>query len=395
MRPWVKLWTDIATDYDFLDLSPDAKLTFLMCLAIAGRCNNNGMLQSSKGIVNPRHIALSTGLATARQVPVLDLLVRRRFLTRVKGVLGISNWMRYQAPLDENATERQKRYRHRRPQEFNHEAELRTLVVTWLRSGDLTCNGSTCLAAAEEVRLENSYADIVAEFADFTLIVELKNRMMRLPDVAQLIGYGDRYASVHHTRPLCALVGTSTDLDPNHALCAGVDVFLASGAGIQRLATNRSATVTLTLSQRALNELRRYVNPVTAKTKDVDTDAEKEPAALTAPPFPDDLDQAVFPDEPQNLRRMAEAFLRAFGGCKTDEAIRRHTHTYTNVLATFRSRGASPRLAWDCFTQCWLADNGKPLFAARAKSAISYLPPPPKRRDNVVTFRRGTAKDLA
>ncbi|MBC5805657.1 MAG: hypothetical protein ACR2KS_10295 [Candidatus Eremiobacter antarcticus] len=113
MRIWVKLWTDIIFDLDFVNLSPDARCTFFYCLALAGRCDSGGALRSRASVITAAHLAKHTSLAPERQEQVLQELIDTGFMKRSDEVYSLSNWDKYQAPVDEHSAKRSKAYRER------------------------------------------------------------------------------------------------------------------------------------------------------------------------------------------------------------------------------------------------------------------------------------------
>lgn len=110
-----------------------------------------------------------------------------------------------------------------------------------------------------------------------------------------------------------------------------------------------------------------------ACTKGNNEDQDPVDAPRRRPVKPDD-----FPTEwPENLlgmKRLAVEFLAAFSNVKLREAQVKHGPQYVEALSIFRSRrDVTTADAWEAFADCIEANNGKPLFGAKAKSALSFL----------------------
>lgn len=96
-------------------------------------------------------------------------------------------------------------------------------------------------------------------------------------------------------------------------------------------------------------------------------------AEARAPEVPDKLPRR-WPADVAALKSLATLFLGAFGNTHSPEAMERNLPPYVDVLAVMRSRGVGVSDAWKAFSECLEANGFKPLFGARAKSALSYLP---------------------
>lgn len=81
-----------------------------------------------------------------------------------------------------------------------------------------------------------------------------------------------------------------------------------------------------------------------------------------------------WPSEIPKLRELALLFIAAFGNCRDPIKAEKYLPHYTQVLAQMRSRGVSMADAWQACADAREANNGKPLFAATIKSAMSFLP---------------------
>lgn len=78
--PWVKLhWSVLDSDV-FRRLSPDGKGTFVICLAIAGKCRQKGALALRVGPMTVKEIAGYVGHSPRKQRAVLDELVQADML---------------------------------------------------------------------------------------------------------------------------------------------------------------------------------------------------------------------------------------------------------------------------------------------------------------------------
>jgi|SRR5579872_6203350 len=108
---WVKLWTDIHSDVDFLRLSRDARHTFLDCMISAGSCNANGALCGRTGAMTVTEISRYTGIAVTQQRAALDELVRTGFMTLTEATWAIANFHRDDLRKDHTASQRMRRYR--------------------------------------------------------------------------------------------------------------------------------------------------------------------------------------------------------------------------------------------------------------------------------------------
>lgn len=80
-----------------------------------------------------------------------------------------------------------------------------------------------------------------------------------------------------------------------------------------------------------------------------------------------------FPDQNDELLTIAETFCRAFGGCKSEKALRKHRAGYNTTLAGFRQRGIRVADAWQAFVDAVVSQEGRPLFGFQAKQAGAYL----------------------
>lgn len=81
-----------------------------------------------------------------------------------------------------------------------------------------------------------------------------------------------------------------------------------------------------------------------------------------------------WPRDNDGLRTLAKFFMAAFGNIRKAEKAEEHFPDYLEALAIFRSRGVSIESAWQCCAEALEANGGKPLFKARIKKAISFLP---------------------
>lgn len=97
------------------------------------------------------------------------------------------------------------------------------------------------------------------------------------------------------------------------------------------------------------------------------------------PPCPSHL-PAALPADVADLAIVAADFLAAFGNVTTAKARDKHGSDYVGVLAAFRGRGCSTAEAWSAFGDARIANNGRPLFGAEAKKAISFAPSRPSLR---------------
>ena len=95
--------------------------------------------------------------------------------------------------------------------------------------------------------------------------------------------------------------------------------------------------------------------------------------------FPSHL-AASLPEDVSDLAIVAIDFLAAFGNVTKPEARQRHSADYVGALAAFRGRGCSAAEAWSAFGDARIANNGRPLFGAEAKKAISFAPSRPSLR---------------
>src|SRR5579872_1873085 len=91
--------------------------------------------------------------------------------------------------------------------------------------------------------------------------------------------------------------------------------------------------------------------------------------SMAVSPFGDE-----FPGDVEQLRELAAVFLGAFGNVRDPLKAEKHLPAYTAVLAQMRSRGVSIMTAWTAFGEAKRVNNGRPLFAAMARSAMSFLP---------------------
>jgi len=82
----------------------------------------------------------------------------------------------------------------------------------------------------------------------------------------------------------------------------------------------------------------------------------------------------VIPDDLPRLRDLSMLFIGAFANCRDEVKAEKHVPHYAAMLAVMRSRGITVVEAWHACGQA-LEINGRPLFGASVKSAISFLPP--------------------
>lgn len=111
--------------------------------------------------------------------------------------------------------------------------------------------------------------------------------------------------------------------------------------------------------------------PNTSSLREAAGTAEK--ARYEKPPFPSHL-PAALPDAVADLALVADDFLAAFGNVTTARAREKYGSDYVGALAAFRGRGCSAAEAWSAFGDARIANNGRPLFGAEAKKAISFAP---------------------
>jgi len=125
MRPWIKLATEIVADTNFRRLGLAAKATFPICLALAGRCDRDGLLAERTGPLDVTEIAEVTRLNVGDQQAALDELVVTRFLSHNTSGYRIHNWKKYQPKIDRTNAERQSRWyqRHRQPNTVTNAAQ--------------------------------------------------------------------------------------------------------------------------------------------------------------------------------------------------------------------------------------------------------------------------------
>lgn len=120
--------------------------------------------------------------------------------------------------------------------------------------------------------------------------------------------------------------------------------------------------------------------PASANTSSLREAAEAAPKTrYEKTPCPSHLPEALPPDV-ADLAIVAADFLPAFGNVTTPKAREKHGSEYVGVLAAFRGRGCSTAEAWSAFGDARIANNGRPLFGAEAKKAISFAPSRPSLR---------------
>lgn len=78
---WIKLSLGLRSNVDWLGLSPEARLSFLCCLMLAGELDQNGRLASKAGALPIRAIARETGLPVKQQEKALEELLEISFLS--------------------------------------------------------------------------------------------------------------------------------------------------------------------------------------------------------------------------------------------------------------------------------------------------------------------------
>ncbi len=81
-----------------------------------------------------------------------------------------------------------------------------------------------------------------------------------------------------------------------------------------------------------------------------------------------------WPMENGRLRELALIFLAAFGNCFDPLKAEKHLPAYMQVLAQIRARGATIEAAWKACADARDANGDKPLFAAKIRMAMSFLP---------------------
>jgi hypothetical protein len=81
-----------------------------------------------------------------------------------------------------------------------------------------------------------------------------------------------------------------------------------------------------------------------------------------------------FPDANDELIALAETFCRAFGGCKTDKALKKHRRGYADALAAMRQRGVAVAVAWEAFVGMIGVQGREPIWGPTAIRATKYLP---------------------
>lgn len=101
-REWVKLHTSVLNDDTVLDLSPAAKVTYLLGLARAGVDASDGEISCS-----PRSIARWTGLDLEEAAAAVAELAEVGLWDRQGDVAHIRNWVRYQPTQAEIDAKRQ------------------------------------------------------------------------------------------------------------------------------------------------------------------------------------------------------------------------------------------------------------------------------------------------
>ncbi len=113
MRVWVKLMTDLGLQPAFLHLTLEARYSFLMLIAYAGRLDHEGVLIDKDVPLTVDDISRYTALPIPTQRKALTELWKRDFLTfdARRKVFSIKNWDRYQPPRDNTSTERQRKHR--------------------------------------------------------------------------------------------------------------------------------------------------------------------------------------------------------------------------------------------------------------------------------------------
>lgn len=111
-RPWVKLWTSILHDVDFLALSSEARHTFYACIAFAGALDCDGELRGRNIKAGVVAIGVFTGYDTPTQSRALQELCDSGFMRNTDGVWSVVNFSKHQPAMDD-AT-RAKNYRDRK-----------------------------------------------------------------------------------------------------------------------------------------------------------------------------------------------------------------------------------------------------------------------------------------
>lgn len=110
--PWVKLHTTLVDNTTYRRFSPEAKLTFLTSLMIAGKENRGGRLETSLGPITAGEIADATRLAPKRQREALEELLSAQFLSQ--DLTGTFVVERFQEKTADLSTIRTRRLRERR-----------------------------------------------------------------------------------------------------------------------------------------------------------------------------------------------------------------------------------------------------------------------------------------
>lgn len=81
-----------------------------------------------------------------------------------------------------------------------------------------------------------------------------------------------------------------------------------------------------------------------------------------------------WPDDVEDLRRIASHFVGFFANCRDSQKAVAHLAAYIPVLAQMRSRGVNIEAAWKACEDALAANGGKPLFGSSIKNAMSFLP---------------------
>jgi hypothetical protein len=112
MRAWVKVYTSITSDRNFRRLSSRARLTFLVSIPEAGRCDRGGLLAERTGPITTGDFCEMTGLLAADQKLALKELVRSGFFKTMPEGYFVEHFAeRYNPQLDPSNAERQRRHR--------------------------------------------------------------------------------------------------------------------------------------------------------------------------------------------------------------------------------------------------------------------------------------------
>lgn len=93
-----------------------------------------------------------------------------------------------------------------------------------------------------------------------------------------------------------------------------------------------------------------------------------------------------WPRENDGLRKLAKYFMAAFGNIRNAETAKKHYPAYLETLSIFRSRSVPLVVAWQACTDCLEAYSFVPLFGAKIKKAIAFLPA--RENSKVTPLRR-------